>query len=554
MKIWALVALAAATLLSCERKADEPKPREEPTVPLLASPVDGAGDMNLQPTFHWQESKSEIGEKISYTLFVAENDKFEGEDVIQLIDIHNVTIELTTPLKRNTKYYWKVVATDAKKHTAESEVRSFTTIGADFAIRLVSPAKDATIEGNETTLTWEGERRPGYTDEVVYDLYTRNGSAEFNFVTKKGLTVTETELNDLKGNGKYFWMIKARVGDEVIAESEVRSFFVPNMAPSAASFKGSVEQNIAEDGVNVSLEWNAGEDADRILLENGTLRAEKLTYDLYIGKSREFQESDKVLANSEALTFSTKLEFSTEYFAKIVTKDEHGATAESEVLSFTTKDEPVTGSFKVKTGSWTDDRDGKTYNTVTINDITWLAENFAYMPYVSDGDKMCYVYGSEATTVEAMKAEENYSKYGVLYTATALADIVPQGWRVATDEDWASLEALSGVEETDLKRNIKSRGSTAHLFIKEGLDYTSPAIAPTNELKLSITYGGYYKATSYNGGFRGAEEFTYFWTSTQGKVLTSSGNFFRAFSKTRTGIERGVQPPAYRMYVRLVKE
>lgn len=211
---------------------------------------------------------------------------------------------------------------------------------------------------------------------------------------------------------------------------------------------------------------------------------------------------------------------------------------------------------------WTDLRDNKTYKIVTINGKTWLAENFAYLPYVQkqegDEERRCSVYGvNDATqnTVETLKADANYTKYGVLYTANALSDVVPTGWRVATDQDWQELERLSGMEDAQVvQTGYRTRGETSHKFIKEGEPFEGSAKSPTDELKLSITYGGYYKPASYRGGFRGASEYTYFWTSTQGNQYTTSGNYYRAFSYKRVAVERNLQQANYRMYVRLVKE
>ena len=39
----------------------------------------------------------------------------------------------------------------------------------------------------------------------------------------------------------------------------------------------------------------------------------------------------------------------------------------------------------VSHGSFTDPRDHKIYQSVTIESQTWIAENLVYIPYVSDG-------------------------------------------------------------------------------------------------------------------------------------------------------------------------
>lgn len=63
-------------------------------------------------------------------------------------------------------------------------------------------------------------------------------------------------------------------------------------------------------------------------------------------------------------------------------------------------------------GSWTDERDGQTYRTVTINGKTWLAENFKYR-----------------------NKNGVYSLDDVL-----LGDFAPDGWHIPTPEEWYYLQ------------------------------------------------------------------------------------------------------------------
>ena len=52
---------------------------------------------------------------------------------------------------------------------------------------------------------------------------------------------------------------------------------------------------------------------------------------------------------------------------------------------------------------------------------TWMAENLAWLPSVSGPETtdldspFYYVFGYDGTDVEAVKATNTYSKYGVLY-------------------------------------------------------------------------------------------------------------------------------------------
>ncbi len=137
--------------------------------------------------------------------------------------------------------------------------------------------------------------------------------------------------------------------------------------------------------------------------------------------------------------------------------------------------EPVTGSF-------TDQRDGTTYETVTLGDQEWMAENLKYLPDVSgpgagaSASPYYYVYGYDGTDVAEAKATNNYSTYGVLYNFNAamsgasgtdlnpsgVQGVCPDGWHVPSDAEWKELEmtlGMSQVEADDTGRRGENEGS-----------------------------------------------------------------------------------------------
>jgi uncharacterized protein (TIGR02145 family) len=152
------------------------------------------------------------------------------------------------------------------------------------------------------------------------------------------------------------------------------------------------------------------------------------------------------------------------------------AWAWSEAVLFTV------GSSGGTTGTMTDARDGKTYNTVTIGNQEWMAENLAYLPSVNMGadgsddntaGKYYYVYGYDGTNVTDAKATDNYTTYGVLYNWNAAMDgastssanpsgvqgVCPTSWHLPSDVEWTVLTDLLGGESV-AGGKLKETGTT----------------------------------------------------------------------------------------------
>lgn len=178
--------------------------------------------------------------------------------------------------------------------------------------------------------------------------------------------------------------------------------------------------------------------------------------------------------------------------------------------------------------TFTDQRDGKTYKTVTIGNQVWMAENLKYLPTVvgpgtaSTTTPHYYVYDYDGTNVADAKATDNYSIYGVLYNWEAAKAACPSGWHLPSDEEWTQLtDHLGGSNVAGGK--LKEADFTT---------WSGPNEGATNESGFTAVPGGLFFST---GG-----EFIYVWTggywwSSTGIDANSAWNRIMYFHNSNVG-------------------
>ncbi|MEA1878252.1 MAG: FISUMP domain-containing protein [Bacteroidota bacterium] len=172
---------------------------------------------------------------------------------------------------------------------------------------------------------------------------------------------------------------------------------------------------------------------------------DELLFDVYFGSS---DNPPKIASDITAFSYlCLPLEFTSDYYWKIVAKDPYDHIVSSETWIFSTLT-PIN-----EMSVMTDPRDGKKYKTVNINDKLWLAQNLNVGTMInasSGGDvgdgyqrdngkteKYCYankkencdIYGGLYQWDEAMGFSENINAEG----------ICPPGWHIPNVDEWREL-------------------------------------------------------------------------------------------------------------------
>ena len=133
---------------------------------------------------------------------------------------------------------------------------------------------------------------------------------------------------------------------------------------------------------------------------------------------------------SSSIEMSSSDEASPESSAQSSSGDKPSSSSGEGTVS--SSSQTLTPPVEIVYGTLTDERDGKTYKTVTIGKQTWMAENLNYET------KFSYCYDNKT---------ENCAKYGRLYIWEAAMNSCPAGWGLPSLEEFLVLVANAGGRE-----------------------------------------------------------------------------------------------------------
>ena len=210
--------------------------------------------------------------------------------------------------------------------------------------------------------------------------------------------------------------------------------------PPNSPFSPNPSDNATNISVSSNLSWNCS-DPD----------GDPLTYDVYFGTDSTPDYGELVSTNQSGTSYNLNtLNNATTYYWKIVAKDNNGNETTGDTWQFTTTNGGGTGTVT--------DIDGNVYQTIMIGNQEWMAENLKVTHY-RNGDAIPTGLSNSSwssTTSGAYAVyndNESYADtYGYLYNWYAVDDergIAPEGWHIASDEEWMELEMALGMSESE---------------------------------------------------------------------------------------------------------
>ena len=203
-------------------------------------------------------------------------------------------------------------------------------------------------------------------------------------------------------------------------------------------------------------------------------------------------------------------------------------------------------------GTFTDSRDGNTYEFITIGSQTWMTKNLAYLPSVSPPavgstiTKYYYVHGYNGTNVLAAMPTPNYLTYGVLYNWPAALTACPSGWHIPSDEEWGQLEINLGMTLEQVEKNgWRGTDQGAQMKNTNGWDDNGDG---TNTSGFSTLPGSFRYST---GTFGIIGNYGHFWSSTEDGSPSAWG---RGLASNYITIARSSDDKSYGFSVRCIRD
>ena len=271
-----------------------------PAVPSLASPLNNATGVALNPALSWNASTGAA----SYGIQVSTSSSFSSS-VINQSGITGTSYP-ASGMVNGTLYYWRVNAANSAGTSAWSAANVFTTLTGTPAVppapSLASPANGATGVAVNPALSWNAS-----TGAASYQVQVSTSSAfTSTIVNQSGITTTSYGASGLSNSTTYYWRANASNSGGTSPWSGVSSFVTsgtvstrPNIALGKPATASSIENSsypasYAFDG-NKSTRWSSQyADPQWLSVDLGsihTIDSVVINWEVAYGKSYSIQTS-----------------------------------------------------------------------------------------------------------------------------------------------------------------------------------------------------------------------------------------------------------------------
>ncbi len=337
--LWRVVAiddLGASSSSEIWSFTTENIPITPPSTPILIAPANGESELDPDVQFRWSMPSSRQSlpnqEQMLFQLQVSSTDDFAwGTLLVDYDNIEQNSLLIHSILDYSSQYYWRVRARNTQGSSDWTAGWNFSTRAPDaenhppFEPFQPTPSDQQLNVSIVTDLAWEGGDPDG--DPVHYQVLMGIESPPITTAMSQSLN-QRFSPGALDYNKTYYWQVIAADDKGLQTVGPIWSFTTqnaPNLPPSIPS--GPVPEDSAQ-GVDLAttLSWMPSTDPEN----------DPVTYDLYFGASL-FHMIPKAQDLPEA-SFADDLQLAvgTRYYWRVVSKDDHGNTANGSIWSFNT--------------------------------------------------------------------------------------------------------------------------------------------------------------------------------------------------------------------------
>ncbi len=283
--------------------------------PVLTAPVDSATKVAIYPTFTWDHV---IGAQ-TYEIQIDTSLAFANH--FGRIGIPNNEVRLQTELDENTRYFWRVRASNSEGRSDWSEVFTFkTTFILPSQPELHLPMNAAVkLPIEEVLLEWH----PTFKAKRYHLQVTDQSQFVSLLVDTLGVLDTSFTLKNLRNYTVYKWRVRAENEGGFSEWSPVYYFRTINVLPTSPATLVAPANTAINQPVNIKLSWLEVTNAEAYIVQIAT----DDTFNNIVEEDKNLFVLFKNIYN---------LNYSTKYYWRVKAWNETGEGPWSEVYSFTT--------------------------------------------------------------------------------------------------------------------------------------------------------------------------------------------------------------------------